>query len=177
MTISERLLPEFEHEMANTRRILEHIPEDNLTWRPHEKSMPLGRLAGHAAELASWAKHTLESDSHDITPDANGKYESHSMTSREETLEKFDQWVAEAKAALAATPDEAYGRTWKLTSQGKTFLEMPKGAVLRSVVINHMIHHRGQLTVYLRLLGQKVPGLYGPSADEMDAFAAAQQSK
>jgi uncharacterized damage-inducible protein DinB len=166
MTISERLLPEFEHEMANTRKILERIPEDQLGWKPHEKSMSLGRLAGHTAEMARWATYTVKVDVLDLSSGVDGDIQGHVMTSRHDTLGKFDNWLTEAKAALAATPDEAYPQTWKLVSHGQTFLEMPRGVVLRSVVMNHMIHHRGQLSVYLRLLGVAVPGLYGPSADE-----------
>jgi uncharacterized damage-inducible protein DinB len=170
MSIGERLLPEFESEMTSTRKILDRVPDDKLDWRPHDKSMSLGRLAGHIAELPTWATHTLSMDSLDISPKADGSYESHSMTSRADTLQKFDAWVADAKAALQAAPDEAFSKIWKLTSKGQTFLEMPKAAVLRSVVLNHMIHHRGQLSVYLRLLDTPVPGLYGPSADETNIF-------
>jgi uncharacterized damage-inducible protein DinB len=175
MSISEQLLPEFEHEMANTRKILERVPEDKLGWKPHEKSMSLGRLAGHIAELPLWAVHTLTVDSYDITP-KDGKYEAHEMTSRNETLANFDNWVSQAREALLGTPDEAYRKIWKLTGSGETYLEMPRGAVFRALVLSHMIHHRGQLSVYLRLNGVAVPGMYGPSADEMDVFATAQTS-
>jgi uncharacterized damage-inducible protein DinB len=166
----EILLPEFEQEMANTRKVLERVPEDKLSWRPHDKSMTLGRLAGHVAELANWGTHTLTLDQLDLTPRADGSYESHTMTSREDTLQKFDAWVNEAKEALRSTSDDAFGKTWTLTAKGQTFLSMPRVAVLRGVVLNHMIHHRGQLTVYLRLTGVPVPGVYGPSADDPRPF-------
>ncbi|MBV9267565.1 MAG: DinB family protein [Acidobacteriaceae bacterium] len=168
--ISEMVLPEFEHEMASTRKVLERIPEDKLGWKPHDKSMTMGRLAGHVAELANWGVHTLKLDQLDLSPRADGTYESHSMTTREDTLQKFDGWVAEAKEALRSTPDDAFNKTWTLTAKGQTFLSMPRGAVLRNVVLNHMIHHRGQLSVYLRLNGVPVPGMYGPSADEGSGF-------
>lgn len=163
---AERLLPEVEHEFAMTRKMLEQIPEDKLSWKPHEKSMTMGRLAGHVAEMPSWAHHALSQDTLELSPKADGSYESHSMTSRADTLEKFDAWRSQAIEALKRTSDEDFQKIWSLTSQGKTFLSMPRGAVLRTVVLNHMIHHRGQLSVYLRLNGVAVPGMYGPSADE-----------
>jgi uncharacterized damage-inducible protein DinB len=166
MSISERLLPEFEHEMANTRKVLERVPENQLGWKPHEKSMTLGRLAGHVAEMPRWASHTLKLDVLDLSNGLEGEAQGHVTTSPQDTLTKFDNWLAEAKTALLATTDEAYPKTWKLVFQGQTFIEMPRSAVLRSFVMNHMIHHRGQLSVYLRLLGIPVPGFYGPSADE-----------
>jgi uncharacterized damage-inducible protein DinB len=165
-SVSERLLPEVEHEFSMTRKMLERIPEDKLSWKPHEKSMSVGRLAGHVAEMANWATHTLTVDTFDISPKADGSYKSHSVTSRQDTLEKFDGWLAQAVGALKTMKDEDFDKTWTLTSQGHTFLSMPRGAVLRTVVMNHMIHHRGQLSVYFRLNDVAVPGMYGPSADE-----------
>jgi uncharacterized damage-inducible protein DinB len=170
MSISSILLPEFEHEMANTRKILERVPEDKVNWKPHEKSMTLGRLAGHVAALSNWAVHTLKLPSLDIKPREDGSYESLTMTSRQQVLEEFDRSVAEAKAALQGASDEDMAQVWTLSSQGKTFLSMPRAAVLRNVVMNHMIHHRGQLSVYLRLNDVPVPGMYGPSGDEPRAF-------
>ena len=166
MSISENLLPEFEHEMSNTRKMLERIPDDRLSWKPHEKSMSLGRLAGHVAEMSDWANHTLKFDSFDIKPREDGGYEAYTVRSREEALKQFDAWVAEATEALKNTSDEAFGQTWRLTSKGETWLSMPRGAVLRTIVMNHMIHHRAQLGVYLRLNEVSVPGMYGPSADD-----------
>lgn len=169
VNISERLLPEFDHEMSNTRTVLGCVPDDQLGFKPHEKSMTLGRLAGHVAEMPSWAAHTLQHEVLDITPNADGTNNAHTMTSKADTLHKFDQWCSEARSALLATPDQAYAQIWKLTGNGQTYLEMPRSVVLRNVVLNHMIHHRGQLSVYLRLLGRPVPGIYGPSADDQAA--------
>lgn len=165
-SISAQLLPEVEHEFASTRKILEQVPDDKLAWKPHEKSMTLGRLAGHVAEMPSWMAHSLSGDSFDVSPKADGTYDVHFMTSRADTLQKFDEWKSQAIEALKKTPDEEFAKTWSLISQGKTVLAMPRAAVLRTIVLNHMIHHRGQLSVYLRLAGAKVPGMYGPSADD-----------
>lgn len=171
-SVSARLLPEMEHEFSMTRKMLEQIPEDKLSWRPHDKSMTLGRLAGHVAEMPSWAFHALSADSLDLSPKADGSFEAHVMTSRADTLKKFDEWRSQALEALKKVNDEDFQTTWSLTSQGRTFLTMPRGAVIRSVVMNHMIHHRGQLSVYLRLNGVPVPGMYGPSADEAPGSSA-----
>lgn len=172
MSVNARLMPEVEHEFAMTRKMLEQVPEDKLSWKPHEKSMTLGRLAGHVAEMPGWAFHALSMDSLDISPAVDGSYEAHWMTSREETLKKFDEWRSQALSALKNSTDEDFEKIWSLTSKGQTFLSMPRGAVLRTVVLNHMIHHRGQLSVYLRLNGVAVPGMYGPSADESGGFPA-----
>jgi uncharacterized damage-inducible protein DinB len=171
-SVSFRLLPEVEHEFAMTRKMLEQVPEEKLSWKPHNKSMTLGRLAGHVAEMPSWALHTLAHDSYDITPKADGSYDAHWMTSRDETLRKFDDWRTEALSSLKRASDEDFEKNWSLTSNGHTLLAMPRGAVFRTVVMNHMIHHRGQLSVYLRLNGVPVPGMYGPSADEDGAVQA-----
>ncbi len=162
MSLSEHLLPEFQHEFTMTRKMLEHLPEDKLSWRPHEKSMTLGRLAGHVAEMPSWASVTLTRDSLDLSPE----FKAHVVESRAETLEFFDKSMDEALSALKSTSDDVFEKLWSLTSNGKTLLTMPRGAILRSLVLNHMIHHRGQLSVYLRLHDVSVPGMYGPSADE-----------
>ena len=166
ISVSERLLPEFEHEFSMTRKMLERVPENKLSWRPHEKSMTLGRLAGHVAEMPSWAAHTLTSDSYDIGPKEDGVNEAHSMTSRQDTLKKFDEWLAQAVTGLKKTSDEDFTKTWSLTANGQTLMSMPRGVVLRTIVMNHLIHHRGQLSIYLRLNDVAVPGMYGPSADE-----------
>jgi uncharacterized damage-inducible protein DinB len=165
-SVSEHLLPEVEHEFSMTRKMLERIPEDKLSWKPHEKSMSLGRLAGHVAEMADWMAHTLTLDTFDISPKADGSYEAHTVTSRQDTLDKFDAWLARGLEALKRTSDEDFAKTWSLTSQGHTILSMPRGAIFRTLIMNHMLHHRGQLSVYFRLNDVSVPGMYGPSADE-----------
>lgn len=168
MSISEVLLPEFDQEMANTRKLLECVPEDRPAWKPHEKSMSLGRLAGHVAELPGWAANTIRLSVLKITP----PFQAYTMGSRKELLEAFDKNAAEAREAIAGASDAHLGETWSLQFGGKTVLQMPRAAVLRSVVMNHLIHHRAQLGVYLRLNDVAIPGMYGPSADEGRMFAA-----
>jgi uncharacterized damage-inducible protein DinB len=170
MSLAEMLLPEFDQEMANTRKMLELVPEDKLDYKPHEKSMPLGRLAGHVAEMPGWGATTITTERLDLTPDmlpTNPK-------SRKEILDAFDKGVAEARAAIAGASDEALAQIWTLTYAGQTIFSIPRTAVLRSMVLSHTIHHRAQLGVYLRLNNVQIPGMYGPSADEMGQFQAAQ---
>ncbi|HEV2201821.1 MAG TPA: DinB family protein [Bryobacteraceae bacterium] len=168
MSISAALLPEFDHEMATTRRTLERVPEENFAWKPHEKSMTLGRLASHIAEMPSWGVTGLTTDSLDM-----GNYKPWQGASREEILGVFDKNVAAARTAIAGADDAKYMSNWSLTAGGKTMMTMPKVAVVRSFVLNHIIHHRGQLSVYLRLNNVAVPSIYGPSADEGQMGASA----
>lgn len=172
MTISETLIPEFDQEMVNTRKLLECVPEDKWTWKPHEKSMPLGRLAGHVAELPSWAVNTVNVSTLDLTPAGGEGFQPFIPGSRKELLERFDKHVSEARGAIAGASDEHLQQIWSLIFRGQTVLSMPRAAVLRSVVMNHLIHHRAQLGVYLRLNDVAIPGMYGPSADEGRMFAA-----
>lgn len=162
MPISQAILPEFDQEMAGARRTLERVPEDKFGWRPHEKSMTLGRLAQHIAEMPGWVKPTLELDSLDFAQ----SYQAPPIPSRAQMLEEFDKSVAEARALLAAAGDERLAQPWSLSMGGKVLFTMPRMAVLRGMIMNHLIHHRAQLCVYLRLNDVPVPGLYGPSADE-----------
>lgn len=167
MKIGERMLPEFDHEMASTRKTLERVPEDKFGWKPHEKSMPMGRLASHIAEIPGWVGITLGHDSFDANPpDGQSAYQPLLATSRRELLEAFDRNIAAARAALAAVEDETMMQTWSLLRAGAVVFSMPKIAVQRTFVMNHLIHHRAQLAVYLRLNNVPVPALYGPSADE-----------
>jgi uncharacterized damage-inducible protein DinB len=170
MPISEMLLPEFDQEMANTRKMLELVPEDKLDYKPHERSMTLGRLAGHTAEMAGWAAMTINTESLDLT---SGQ-QPFSPKSRQELLATFDKGVADARAAIAAASDEDLAKIWTLSFGGKTVFSIPRAAVLRSMVISHVIHHRAQLGVYLRLNEVEIPGMYGPSADEMKFWQTAQ---
>jgi uncharacterized damage-inducible protein DinB len=168
MAISDSLLPEFDHEMANTRKVLERLPEDKFGWRPHQKSFTMGALATHVATLPFWALMTIEVDSIDIS----APMENPEAKTRAELLERFDRSTAPARAAIAAAGDERLLAPWSLVSGGTALLTMPRTAVLRSFVMNHLIHHRAQLGVYLRLNDVPVPALYGPSADEMAMFEA-----
>jgi uncharacterized damage-inducible protein DinB len=166
MMISQSMLPEFDHEMANLRKTLERVPEDKADFAPHPKSMPLSRLAAHLAEIPMWATMTVAQDEIDINPPGGPAYQPAVMTTRKDLLATFDENLKNARTRLAGASDEAMMRPWTLKNGGQTVLTMPKVAVLRSFVMNHMIHHRAQLGVYLRMNGVPVPALYGPSADE-----------
>ena len=166
MPIAASLLPEFDNEMANTRRALERVPFDKFDWKPHPKSPTLGWLAGHVANIASWTVITLTQDGLDINPPGQKPPSANPPKSREELLAAFDKNRAAARAALETAADATYMQPWSLLNGGKTVMTLPKVAVLRSFVMNHMIHHRAQLGVYLRMNDVPVPALYGPSADE-----------
>lgn len=166
MKISDMFLPEFDQEMTTARKTLERIPEDNLGWKPHEKSMTLGRLAGHVAELAGWAVPALTQDSLDLAPPGQPPMQPTIATSRKQVLEIFDKNREESRRAIAGASNEEFVKNWALLRGGQTIMTMPKIAVLRSFCMNHIIHHRAQLGVYLRLNNIPVPSVYGPSADE-----------
>ena len=166
MPISKMLLPEFDHEMANTRKTLERVPEDKFDWKPHEKSMSLGDLATHLGNIPSWTKNTFESDQLDVAPPGSPPYRLEQAKSRTALLDAFDKNVSEARAALEAAADENWQGKWSLLMGGKTIFTLPRQAVLRGFILSHSIHHRAQLGVYLRLLDIPVPSIYGPSADE-----------
>ncbi len=165
--MNQSLLPEFDMEMTKTRKTLERVPDDKLDFKPHEKSMTMGRLAGHLAELTSWLPGTIDADSFDVAPVDGPKYQPLHAASRQQALDAFDKNVAAARAALERATDENLMKPWSLLSGGKTMFTMPKIAMIRGFVMNHTIHHRAQLGVYLRLNGIAVPSIYGPSADEM----------
>ena len=166
MAMSDALLPEFDQEMANTRKTLERVPEDKFGWKPHEKSFAMGHLASHIATLPSWSVMAVNQDSIDIAPVGEPPRKGPEAKTPEELLSMFDSNVAAARAAIAGASDEQLFKPWTLLSGGKTVLTMPKIAVLRSFVMSHSIHHRAQLGVYLRLNDIPVPSIYGPSADE-----------
>ena len=168
MSISAALLPEFDYEMATTRKTLERLPEDKVDFKPHERSMTLGHLASHIAEMPAWGVAGLKMDSLDMS-----NYKPWKSTSRAEILAVFDKNVAEARAAIAGADDATFMSNWSLTMGGQTLMTMPKVAVVRSFVMNHVIHHRGQYSVYLRMTGVPVPSIYGPSADEGQMGAGA----
>lgn len=144
------------------RKTLERVPEDKFGWKPHEKSMTLGRLAQHLTEIPGWVKPTLEQDSLDLS----GPYQPPPIGTRGQLLEAFDKNVAEARALIAGADDARLMQPWSLARNGKTLFTMPRAGVLRGMVMNHIIHHRAQMGVYLRLNDVPVPALYGPSADE-----------
>jgi uncharacterized damage-inducible protein DinB len=174
MPISQMLLPEFDQEMGNTRKLLERVPEGKSDYKPHEKSMPLGRLAGHVADLPTWASMTLTTEVLNFEP---GQYQPFIAKSRRELLDTFDKNVAAARDHIAASTDEAWTQTWTLNLSGKPMISLPRLAVLRGMVMNHLIHHRAQLGVYLRLNDIAIPGMYGPSADEAPWGQAQTQSQ
>jgi len=156
--------------MAHTRKTLERVPAGTDDWKPHPKSMSMGRLAGHLAELPHWAVETISREELDVMPPGSAMPVPFISTSPAELLERFDKNVAEARALLAGVTDEQIEKAWSLLVGGKTVMTMPRAAVIRGVVMNHMIHHRAQLGVYLRLNDVPVPSVYGPSADENRMF-------
>ena len=165
MAIKDSLLPEFDHEMATTRRVLERVPEGEFEWRPHDKSMTLRQLAGHIANMPAWCGITLEVDVLDLDA-LGGDARLQQAQSRDGMLKHFDERRENARALLAAQTDPAMMARWTLKKGGHEIFTLPRVTAIRSFVMNHMIHHRGQLTVYLRLKNVPVPPIYGPSADE-----------
>jgi uncharacterized damage-inducible protein DinB len=169
MSFSQTLLPEFEEEMKNTRKILECVPDGKFDYQPHPKSMTLGRLASHVAEMPSWATYTIE---HELLEIPAGS-KAHIAATRAELLETFDKGVAEAREKITAASDADWQKTWTFKYDGKTIFSAPRAVVMRSTVMNHLIHHRAQLGVFLRLNDVEIPGMYGPSADEQKFWEAA----
>jgi uncharacterized damage-inducible protein DinB len=162
MPLVDALLPEFDHEMTTTRKVLERVPEDKFNWKPHAKSFSVGELATHVANLPTWGTETLTKSEIDLA----GGQRVAALASKAELMAAFDRNVAVTRAALTGKTDAELLAIWSLKRGGKTIFSMPKTAVLRSFVLSHLIHHRGQLSVYLRLLDVPVPSIYGPSADE-----------
>jgi uncharacterized damage-inducible protein DinB len=170
MPISQSLLPEFDQEMANTRKMLERVPDANFAWKPHEKSMSMERLATHCAEIPSWIVATLELTELDLAPVGKPPMQPTKCANTAEVLATFDKHVTAARTLLEKASDEHLMQTWSLLLGGRNLFTMPRTAVLRSFCMNHLIHHRAQLGVYLRLNNVPVPGMYGPSGDEPQAF-------
>ena len=169
MSIAQSLLPEFDQEMTNTRKMLERIPENKLDYKPDPKSMSMGALASHLVEMAGWLPAMVQTPELDIPAD----FKPFLATSRKQLLDKFDDNVTKSRAALAGLGDEALMQNWTLKFAGNAMFTMPRIAVYRGMTMNHIIHHRAQLTVYYRLNGVPVPALYGPSADQGQMDAAA----
>ena len=167
MDAQKELIAEFDREAAKTRKMLEALPEGvDFTYKPHPKSMSLGRLAGHLTDFAGeWAMGTLTKDKVEFGGDQ--KWEPYIPASKAALLEKFDKELAGTREALAKTTGDTWDKNWKFVYAGTAYIDQPKHQVFRESVLDHMIHHRGQMSVYLRLLNAKVPGTYGPSADEM----------
>jgi uncharacterized damage-inducible protein DinB len=166
MAMNQALIGEFDYEMANTRKTLERVPDAKFDWKPHAKSFSLGALAGHIAFIPFWARDTIQKPDFDVNPVGGHVAQPPPLKTRADVLAFFDQGVAAARAALQGASDEALMAPWSLLSGGKAIFTMPRVAVLRSMIMNHLVHHRGQLTVYLRMNDLPVPALYGPSADE-----------
>lgn len=162
MTFSETYLPEFEHEMSNTRKLLDCVPDDKFTWKPHAKSMALGSLANHIADLVEWGAFVVSQDKLELGP---GTQQPPSPTNKTGLIAALDKNIAASRKAIAGANDDHLAKTWTFVYGGNTIFAMPRAQVLRNVVLSHVIHHRGQLSVYLRLLDIPIPGMYGPSAD------------
>jgi len=164
-TWAEEFLAEFDREMKATRKLLAVVPDELVAWKGHEKSMSIGRLAGHVAEIPEWGANILELDQLDITPQAGAQM--FSIASNRELLETFDANAQRMRKAIEATTDEDAGKQWRMTFGGREVVNAPRRVAMRQWVMSHLIHHRAQLGVYLRLRNVKIPGMYGPSADEM----------
>ena len=166
MSVSQAFLQEFDHEAKTTRRVLERVPADKFDWKPHPKSMSLGELAMHTAmnpgAICGWAAEDETTFKGDKTP---------VPTSTAEIVAAHDKSVEKMKSTMGELGDGGLTKSWKATMGEQTLFEMPKGVLIRSIALNHWYHHRGQLSVYLRLLDVAVPSIYGPSADE-NPFAA-----
>jgi uncharacterized damage-inducible protein DinB len=160
MSIGQTLLPEFDQEMAVTRRLLERVPDGKGAWKPHAKSFSLGHLAQLVARMPDWLTQALRETRLDLSRAAG-----YSLEPTATLLAEFDRNVREARAAIAAARDEDLAVPWSLTTGERVLFSMPRGEVVRTT-INHLVHHRGQLSVYLRMLDVPIPSIYGPSADE-----------
>ena len=165
MEMHQALLQELEMEMVNTRKTLERVPE-KMDWTPHPKSMTMGRLAQHLAEIPDWVARTIEADQFDLAPAGAPPYNPQPARTPKEALALFDRNLAAAKKALSETSDGHLMKPWSLLMAGKTLMTLPRAVVLRNFVLNHNVHHRAQMGVYLRLNDIPVPSVYGPSADE-----------
>jgi uncharacterized damage-inducible protein DinB len=167
MSLSTSLLAEFDQEMRSTRRVLERLPEDKMDWRPHPKSRPLGPLASHVADIPRRGVDVVEKETLEVRPPAGGQPPPQPpAASREQILERFDANVAATRAAIAGAADDHLMKPWSFVFAGRPVFTMPRVGALRAMVLNHIIHHRAQLGVYLRMNDVPVPAIYGPSADE-----------
>ncbi|HYU35054.1 MAG TPA: DinB family protein [Thermoanaerobaculia bacterium] len=166
MKLSQTLLPQFDQEMATTRKLLERVPDDRIGWKPHEKSMSLGRLATHLAELAGFGSRIMEQDSLDVSSRVGSGYQPKVLESSREMVELFDENVRNSRAEIEKAEDQDLLKHWSLRNGEQVIFNLPRVAVLQTMLISHSIHHRGQLSVYLRLNDVPLPSIYGPTADE-----------
>jgi uncharacterized damage-inducible protein DinB len=160
MSLAETLLPEFDQEMKTTRRLIERVPTEKGKWRPHPKSFPLGHLTQLVVMMPSWITNAVQETSLDLA-----NYPGYSYETTEDLVKTFDKNVREARAALAKTSDKDFTVDWSLKHGTNVFFTAPRATIVRQT-INHLVHHRGQLTVYLRLIDVPIPSIYGPTADE-----------
>ena len=166
MNYAATILPDFDREMANTRKVLERVPEDKLDWQVHPKSHTIGWNANHLAEILGWVEGALTAPSWDIAPIGGEPYQAPKLTSRQGILDLFDRNVAAARKAIAVVQDDQMTQPWSLLTAGTPFFTISRATMLRSFVLNHLIHHRAILCVYLRLNNIPVPGMDDPSGDE-----------
>jgi uncharacterized damage-inducible protein DinB len=169
MAYAEMILPEFDQEVANTRKVLEQVPEDKLDWKARPKSNTIGWNANHLAEIHAWVEGILTQREWEIAPPGGPPYQSPNLRSVREILDLFDRNVAAGRQALQSVTDEAMQQTWSLLYAGKALITLPRSAVIRRFVLNHTVHHRAILCVYLRLNDVEVPGMYQPSGDDAGA--------
>jgi uncharacterized damage-inducible protein DinB len=166
MKISELLLPEYDSEMAITRRVLERVPDDRGEWKPHPKAFPMAHLAQLVSMLPTWVTSTLELTELDIAPKDKPRGSTYSIEKTATLLAAFEKNAAAGRASLVKATDEDFQVPWTLKAAGNPILTQPRYMILRQMVLNHLVHHRAQLGIYLRLTDQKVPQMYGPTADE-----------
>lgn len=171
MSLNQALLAEFENEMQTTRKCLANVPTAKMSWTPHAKSMTMGRLASHIADMVGWASEIIANDVLDIAPTGGEPRQTKEASSTDELLGAFDKNLAAGIAAIAAARDETLLEDWTFQYGGKALMTIPRIASIRGFVLSHIIHHRGQLSVYLRLNDIPVPSIYGPSADDAGPFA------
>jgi len=167
MAMRDSIFPEFKHEMRSTRLMIELVTDDRAPWRPHDKSYTSGDLACHLSNLPRWVDLTMRGTAYDLNPKDGSRERSPSWESSARTLANFDQNVASAESVIESASDDDLRVGWSLLNAGETVFTLPRVAVLRSFVMNHMIHHRGQLSVYLRMQGARLPEIYGPTADSV----------
>lgn len=166
MTIAQKMALELDYEAVSTRKVLSRLPEEKWQWGPHPKSMTLCRLASHLATIPTWGAMVLTTDSLDINPPGGSGFVPPENHSPADALANFDKAVTAFRAALETTSDETMAAPWSLLNAGATVFTQPRAGVLNGMIMKHIVHHRGQLSVYLRLLDLPVPSIYGPSADE-----------